>query len=376
VISTTPKRARTSSDDHVLITGGAGFIGSNLANHLLGKGARVRILDSLARRGAHFNAQWLCERYPETVEIMVGDVRDRAAVNAAVADVRQVFHLAAQVAVTTSLIDPQEDFSVNAQGTLNVLEALRQSKRPPSLIFSSTNKVYGGLSDLPMLEQGDRYVPANEQVRALGISETRPLEFHSPYGCSKGAADQYVRDYARSYGLDTVVLRMSCIYGPRQFGNEDQGWVAHFVRCALSERAITIYGNGLQVRDVLFIDDFVQALELAYRNIQNLRGAAFNIGGGVDSVVSIRELLKILQEQMGLDIEFACRDWRVGDQKYYVSDIERFRAATGWSPTTCLDAGLAALTAWLAQLEELEHLPQMHAVKGADLSPRAREIRS
>lgn len=365
-----------AADDHILITGGAGFIGANLANYLLRQGARVRILDSLARHGAYLNAQWLSEQYPGTVEIIVGDVRDRNVVKAAVADVQHVFHLAAQVAVTTSLIDPQEDFSVNAQGTLNVLEAIRACKRPPSLVFSSTNKVYGGLSDLEMVAQGERYVPADGRIRAHGIAETRPLEFHSPYGCSKGAADQYVRDFARSYGLDTVVLRMSCIYGPRQFGNEDQGWVAHFVRCALRDSGVTIYGNGMQVRDVLFIDDFVQALVLARRNVHSLSGSAFNIGGGVHNTVSVRELLEVVQEQTGVSLDITFSDWRVGDQKYYVSDVTRFNSATGWRPTTDLYAGLAALGAWLAHLEELEKTAPMHARVGDRLAEqRSREAR-
>lgn len=363
-------RRNDAGNDHVLITGGAGFIGSNLANFLLSQGVRVRIFDSLVRHGAHINAQWLRENYPEAVEIIQGDVRDRDAVKAAVADVQHVFHLAAQVAVTTSLVDPQDDFSVNAQGTLNVLEAMRARARPPSLVFSSTNKVYGGLGDVDMLEQDERYVPANELVCARGISEARPLEFHSPYGCSKGSADQYVRDYARSYGLNTMVLRMSCIYGPRQFGNEDQGWVAHFVRCALADRPITIYGNGMQVRDVLFIDDFVQALEHARRHVRRLSGAAFNIGGGVGNTLSIRELLRALQEQMSVELDLTYTDWRVGDQKYYVSDVERFRSATGWAPTTRVDAGLAALTAWLTQLEELERMPQLRAGTGRRLEAR------
>jgi CDP-paratose 2-epimerase len=332
----------------VLVTGGAGFIGTNLAWHLLQQGVHVRIFDSLARAGSEENIEWLGRQSPGAMEFIHADVRDRAAVNAAVRGVDHVFHLAAQVAVTTSLIDPQADFEVNAQGALNVLEAARTCTDPPSLVFSSTNKVYGVLADIEMQANGTRYVPADERLRCRGISEARPLDFHSPYGCSKGAADQYVLDYSRSYGLRSVVLRMSCIYGPHQHGNEDQGWVAHFARRALADQPITIYGDGLQVRDLLFVDDLVAAFEQARRHVNALRGCAFNIGGGVANAASVREVLDLIEQHTGRPIRRTFDAWRVGDQRYYVSDTARFSAATGWKPQTDVPTGVGALCDWIA----------------------------
>jgi CDP-paratose 2-epimerase len=330
----------------VLITGGAGFVGTNLAKHLLAKGADVRILDSLARPGSEENIEWLQDRFAGRVRFTRADICDPAAVAAAVADVDHVFHLAAQVAVTTSLVAPRADFETNAAGTLNLLEAARACERPPSIVFTSTNKVYGVLPDVEVTVEGQRYVPVDERLRADGISEARPLDFHSPYGCSKGAADQYVLDYSRSFGLRTVVLRMSCIYGPHQHGNEDQGWVAHFVRCALADRPITIYGDGRQVRDVLYVDDLVDAFERAWANVRELSGRAFNIGGGVAKTVSVLELLELLGRLTGNRPRISFDSWRVGDQRYYVSDIARFRAATHWQPRTQLSRGLSALCEW------------------------------
>lgn len=329
----------------ILITGGAGFVGANLAHHLLGQGARVRIFDALARAGSERNARWLGETHAD-IEIIQGDVRDCAAVALALDGVDHVFHLAAQVAVTTSLLQPRCDFDVNAAGTLNVLEAARACAQPPSVVFSSTNKVYGVLPDIEVRAVGKRYVPIDEQLHARGVSEDRPLDFHSPYGCSKGAAEQYVLDYARSFGLRTLVLRMSCIYGPHQYGNEDQGWVAHFVRRALADEPVTIYGDGMQVRDVLFIDDLVDAFERAWRSIESLRGQAFNIGGGVANTVSILELLHAIEQRTGRSVRTSFDSWRVGDQRFYVSDVRRFGAATGWRPSTDFARGFTALCDW------------------------------
>jgi CDP-paratose 2-epimerase len=334
-----------------LITGGAGFVGSNLAHRLLSLGRPVRILDNLSRPGVEQNLQWLRHQHGPRLEAVIGDVRDTAVVGKAMADVGQVFHFAAQVAVTTSLERPQEDFAINAQGTLNVLEAARASGLRPAVLMTSTNKVYGGLSDVGLALEGQRYLPLDPQVRRVGISEHRPLDFHSPYGCSKGTADQYVLDYARSYGLTTAVFRMSCIYGPRQFGTEDQGWVAHFILRALRGEPITIYGDGKQVRDVLYVDDLVDAFLLAQENAPRLAGRAFNIGGGPGSTISLLDLLDRIEALHGARPELAFDAWRTGDQRYYVSDTRSFEQATGWRRRFGAEDGIARLYRWLEERE-------------------------
>jgi CDP-paratose 2-epimerase len=330
----------------VLITGGAGFVGTNLAARLLANGERVRIFDSLVRSGVEENIAWLQDHYPDQVDFVQADVRNSSAVAAAMDGVEHVFHLAAQVAVTKSLVNPTFDFDVNALGTLNVLEAARRSPHPPSLLFTSTNKVYGELTDLRVQADGDRYMPVDERVRARGVDEARCLDFHSPYGCSKGAAEQYVLDYSRSFGLKTTVFRMSCIYGPHQHGNEDQGWVAHMARSAMASEPITIYGDGKQVRDVLFVEDLVDAFAVARRNIGKLSGRAFNIGGGPGNTVSLLELIKRLEELLERRVDLSFDAWRVGDQRYYVSDTSKFGAATGWRANTDVEQGLLALCDW------------------------------
>jgi CDP-paratose 2-epimerase len=331
-----------------LITGGAGFVGTNLAARLLRDGREVLILDSLARAGVEENLRWLRDTYGSALSVEVGDVRDRALVRSAVARADAVFHFAAQVAVTTSLAEPMEDFEVNARGTLNVLEAIRKRPSPPPLVFTSTNKVYGALSDLAMRQTARRYEPGHDHIRT-GIGEERALDFHSPYGCSKGAADQYVLDYARTFGLPTIVFRMSCIYGPHQFGTEDQGWVAHFLIQALRGRPITVYGDGRQVRDLLFVEDLVEALLLAMRRMPTESGRAFNIGGGPGNAVSLLELLDMIGEITGRLPQVRFDDWRPGDQKYYVSNTARFEKATGWRPRTGVRHGLERLAGWLGR---------------------------
>lgn len=331
-----------------LITGGAGFIGSNLADRLLQQNEPVLVLDSLVRPGTERNLQWLRERHGKTLRFMRADVRDRAAVDTAVAEALSVYHLAAQVAVTTSLQDPLHDHDVNLVGTLHLLEALRRRGDPVPLVFTSTNKVYGALEDIELLAVDDsRYEPVDTALRTHGIGEDRPLDFRSPYGCSKGAADQYVLDYARNYGLPAVVLRMSCIYGPLQLGTEDQGWVAHFVRQALAAAPVTIYGDGRQVRDLLYIGDLVTALEQARRLAPRLAGQAFNVGGGPANVLSVRELIRLLGGLAGRIVPIRRGAWRCADQRYYVSDTARFRAATGWQPTVSALEGAERLYAWM-----------------------------
>lgn len=336
-----------TNDRPILVIGGAGFIGSNVASHLLRSGKRVRIFDDLSRPGVERNLAWLRTLGGGRVETELTDVCNRAAVRASMRDCQAVFHFAAQVAVTTSLSDPRADFEVNAGGTLEVLEAARTQPTPPPVIFTSTNKVYGCLPDLAMRVEGDRWVPTDPDIASRGIDERRPLEFRTPYGCSKGCADQYVLDYAHSYGVPTAVFRMSCIYGPRQFGTEDQGWVAHFLIRAMEDAPITIYGDGRQVRDVLFIDDLVDALMRAWANIGVIRGSAFNIGGGVANTLSLRELLAMIEKLRGAPVVVQHEGWRPGDQRYYVSDTSAFTGATGWKPTTSPHAGVEALHGWL-----------------------------
>jgi len=332
-----------------LITGGAGFIGTNLAHRLLEAGHDVLIFDNLSRKGVEHNLGWLQQRHGARVRPIIGDVRDLAALRRAVHDADQVFHFAAQVAVTTSLHDPAHDFAVNAQGTLNLLMALRELREPPPLVFTSTNKVYGSLDDLPLRKNGSRYEPLDARTRARGVDERRPLDFHTPYGCSKGTADQYVLDYARTLGIPAVVFRMSCIYGPHQFGTEDQGWVAHFLIQAMRGEPLTLYGDGMQVRDLLFVEDLVDAFLLAQRHMPDITGNAFNIGGGPENTASLLELLHLIEELVGTGPSYTFRPWRPGDQRYYVSDPSRFRAATGWDPRTSVPDGLAALSEWLIE---------------------------
>ena len=330
-----------------VITGGAGFIGANLADRLAGEGRRVLVYDSLRRPGVEHNLAWLRERHGDRVAAEIADVRDADVLRDAVGRAERVFHLAAQVAVTTSVGDPVTDFEVNARGTLNLLEALRAAPEPPPLVFTSTNKVYGGLRGLSFGAGPDGYRPDDAAVGARGVGEDQPLDFCSPYGCSKGAADQYVLDYARIYGLPATVFRMSCVYGPRQFGTEDQGWVAHFLLRALRGEPITIYGDGRQVRDVLFIDDLVEALLLAQARIGEAAGRAFNIGGGPDNAISLLRLLDLIARLNRSRPEVAFGPWRPGDQVYYVSDIRAFRAVTGWRPSVAVEGGVTRLWRWL-----------------------------
>jgi CDP-paratose 2-epimerase len=363
-----------------LITGGAGFIGANLAHRLLLQGRPVLVFDNLSRPGVEANVEWLRDTHGPAFALAVEDIRDRSAVTRAVSRASQIFHFAAQVAVTTSIADPFEDFSVNAQGTLNVLEAMRAQDTPPALIMTSTNKVYGALDDIDLECRGGRYAPVSGELRDRGVAETRPLDFHSPYGCSKGTADQYVLDYARTYGLATAVFRMSCIYGPHQFGTEDQGWVAHFMMRALQGEPITLYGDGMQVRDILFVEDLLDAFTLAEQRIRDIAGCAFNIGGGPRNAVSLLDVLDRIAELHGERPDATFEDWRTGDQRYYVSDTRRFEKATGWIPQVGIDAGLERLYRWLKQALTLRSAARSHvrapnAERTPDLLSRVEEAR-
>lgn len=331
----------------ILITGGAGFIGTNLAHRLLSEGHQVIVMDILSRSGVEKNLSWLLKKHGGQVKVETVDVRNADAVKKVVKHASQIFHFAAQVAVTTSLYDPFEDFEINARGTLNLLEAVRAQENPPPIIFTSTNKVYGALDDIKLTNKNNRYQPENEEIRKNGVSEARAVEFHSPYGCSKGAADQYVLDYARTFCLPTMVFRMSCIYGEHQCGTEDQGWVAHFLINAIEGKPITIYGDGMQVRDVLFADDLVNAFLLAQKNIKQFSGQAFNIGGGTGNSVSLLELIEIINDLQGEKCKVRFAEWRHADQRYYVSDTRKFETATSWKPNVNVQNGVEKLYRWL-----------------------------
>lgn len=334
-------------DKPVLITGGCGFIGCNLADTLAQRGDRVLVLDNLARAGVQENAQWLKSRHGDRVTITVADIREPIPVIDAVREARAVLHLAAQVAVTDSVSDPAADFEINARGTLNVLEAVRLHNSAAPVVFASTNKVYGRLiEDGEITLNGRRYTPASETL-AAGISENAPLDFYSPYGCSKGTADQYVHDYARVYGLQTVVMRMSCIYGPRQFGTEDQGWVAHFLLSAIGGNELTIYGDGNQVRDALHVSDAVNAWLAVLDRIALARGRVFNLGGGPANAISLLELIDRIADLTGHKAMYRFGDWRPGDQPWYVSDTRALSTALGWAPQMLLTDGLRSLHTWL-----------------------------
>lgn len=331
-----------------LITGGAGFIGINYVDRLLNRGESVVVFDNLSRSGNELNLNWLYSKYGEnSFELIKGDVRNIESVRKACADVDIIVHLAAQVAVTTSVVNPREDFDINALGTFNVLEAARLSERKPIILYASTNKVYGGMEEVVVNENDDRY---HYQDYENGIPETFPLDFHSPYGCSKGAGDQYVRDYHRIYDLPTVVFRQSCIYGKRQFGVEDQGWLAWFIIAALSGRPITIYGNGKQVRDVLFVDDLLDAYDSAVDRIDSVAGEVFNIGGGSSNTISIwKEFGPILERLEEKHIVVSSSNWRPGDQKIYVSDIRKAQMLLEWTPKTDVVSGIEILHKWVKE---------------------------
>ena len=331
-----------------VILGGAGFIGSNLAATLAEDGEEVLVYDNLARPGVEQNLEWLRREHGSAIDVTLADIRDPAALAEAVRGASAVFHFAAQVAVTSSLDDPEHDFSVNAAGTFNVLEAMRKHAPETPLVFASTNKVYGGLADVPLRLTDGRWMPQSQALRLYGIDETRALDFCTPYGCSKGAADQYVLDYAGAYGLRSAVLRMSCIYGPHQFGTEDQGWVAHFLIRALENAGITIYGDGNQVRDILYVDDAIAAYRAVVAGIDTVRGQAFNLGGGPDNAVSLHEVLTEIAPQAGTAPKLRHEPEREGDQRYFVADTRRLTEATGWRPLVGWRDGLLRLGAWLA----------------------------
>jgi CDP-paratose 2-epimerase len=329
----------------IVIFGGAGFIGSNWTERLLKTtAANVHVFDNLSRAGASQNLEELQKvaRGSGRLKVTIGDVRDAALVSSVVAHAGEIYHFAAQVAVTTSLVDPRLDFDVNLGGTFNILEAARQNGRKPFLLFTSTNKVYGDSVGGRLTVQGGRYVAANRR----GSAEDQGLDFYSPYGCSKGAADQYVRDYARIFGLRSVVFRMSCVAGPRQFGSADQGWVAHFLYSALEGKPLTIYGDGRQVRDVLYVGDLLDAFEAAYANRDATAGQIYNIGGGAENTVSLLELIEQVAKLTGERLVYKFDGQRAGDQLFYVTDHGKFSRDTGWQPETGVVETLESICRW------------------------------
>ncbi|HVY59611.1 MAG TPA: SDR family NAD(P)-dependent oxidoreductase [Xanthobacteraceae bacterium] len=344
----------------VLVTGGCGFLGCNMAAALATRGQDVVVLDNLSRRGSRENADWLESEHRDRIKIEVADVRDAEAVRTLVEGAAGVLHLAAQVAVTTSLDHPREDLDINVGGTLNLLEAVRRHNPRAPVVFASTNKVYGQLFDKAAVgREGNRYVPRDDRL-AAGVSESAPLDLYSPYGCSKGAADQYVRDYARVFGLRTAVMRMSCIYGPRQFGTEDQGWIAHFLIQTMRNLPITVYGNGYQVRDALYVADAVDAWLRVLDGIDAVSGEVFNLGGGPENSISLRELLDEIEllQRGRPSVHFA--RWRPGDQPWYVSDTSKLSQSLGWSPRTSLGDGLRLLHRWLSDRFSAPDAPALH----------------
>ena len=335
----------------VVVTGGAGFIGCNAAKRYMDEGHEVVVLDNLSRRGSQKNLTWL--ETQGKFEFAKCDIRDYAALSKVMTDHKNadiVLHLAAQVAVTTSVVDPREDFEINALGTFNVLEAIRHSAKDAIVIYASTNKVYGGLEDVPVVERNGRH---EFETLSGGVPETQPIDFHSPYGCSKGAADQYVRDYARIYSMRTVALRQSCIYGWRQFGVEDQGWVAWFTIAAVLKKPITIYGDGKQVRDVLFVDDLCELYRATAANIEKSSGNIYNAGGGPDNQMSLHELLAMLEELTGNKIERTYTSARPGDQPVFVCNIEKAKRELGWAPKVSARDGVAKLHRWVVENKQL-----------------------
>lgn len=330
----------------IFITGGAGFIGCNSADYFLSQGHSVVVFDNLSRKGANANLEWLGERHGNgRLQFIQGDIRhyDQLAQTIEGADV--VLHLASQVAVTLSVKNPREDFEINALGTFNVLEAVRNHSPKAAVLYASTNKVYGGMEEVGIVLQGDRYTYRDYPN---GISESYPLDFHSPYGCSKGAGDQYMLDYARIYGLKTLVLRQSCIYGQRQMGVEDQGWVAHFVIATVLNRPISIYGDGRQVRDLLHVTDLVRLYETGIQQIEAVKGEAFNVGGGPHNTLSVwSEFGPLLAGLAKRPISITQGDWRPGDQRVFIADIRKATQKLGWQPTISPPQGIQNLYEWV-----------------------------
>ena len=341
---------------NALITGGCGFVGSNLAAYLvdLDPHNKVTVFDNLSRHGASANLTWLqtlAQAEHNPITFLHGDIRNAFDVEAVIKDLKPdvIFHLAGQVAMTTSMQSPRRDFEINVLGSINVLEAVRQYSAKTAVIYASSNKVYGNLGHLDLIEAATRWEP---RINKLGVDEDTAIEFHTPYGCSKGAADQYMLDYARGFGLNTVVFRHSTIYGGRQFATFDQGWVGWFCRQALEAKQnpgkapFTVSGDGKQVRDLLHVSDAVRCYVAAYEHIDTARGHAFNIGGGIENSMSLVELLNWLEDRLSLKLNYTNLPWRQSDQKFFVADNSKAHRVIRWSPQTTREQGLETVIAW------------------------------
>ncbi len=354
----TSNSIKLTSPDHIAITGGLGFIGSNYARRLLARGQRVSLIDNLSRPGSDINLELLRKDFPATsFEFHKIDIRDGDTLKGVLKEADAIIHLAGQVAVTTSVTNPVEDFEINARGTLNVLEAARASNRFPFVLYSSTNKVYGELHQIKIAEAATRYYYPELPE---GVSEDFPLDFHSPYGCSKGTGDQYVRDYARIYDIPTAVIRQSCIYGRYQFGIGDQGWVAWFLLQAFLGRTLKVFGDGKQVRDLLYVEDLLDGYDLALSRSKDIAGEIFNFGGGKNFTLSIwHEFRSLIAENFGKDPAVQMFDWRPGDQKCFISDISRAKRLLGWEPKTSIQVGVSAVADWIKNNEHLFRDPRL-----------------
>lgn len=336
---------------HLLVTGGAGFIGSHATRRFLDRGWKVTVFDNMSRLGCAEAVAWM-QSHPQATNLSIirGDVRDADAIRHAAADADAILHAAGQTAVTKSVTNPREDFESNALGTLNLLEAARASGRKAAILFTSTNKVYGGMEETGVVLRDQHY---GYESFPNGVPESQPLDFHSPYGCSKGAADQYIRDYSRIYDLPTIVFRQSCIYGTWQFGTEDQGWLAHFAIAAVLDKPITIFGDGMQVRDALYIEDLVDAFEAAFARSRELKGQIFNIGGGPTRAISLLDLITQLESLRGSGMQVSYDDWRPGDQRVYISDVSKAQQHLGWSPRIDVSEGVRRLYTWVQVQREM-----------------------
>ena len=336
-----------------LITGGLGFLGSNLSLEVIRRKEKLSIIDNCYRFGSKENLKWLKEK--GSFKFIFEDIKNKREIESAIKKIKPdvIFHLAGQVAMTTSLANPRLDFETNVLGTFNILESVRKNCPETVIIYSSTNKVYGDLEDLEYIENETRYIP---KEYPNGFDESLPLEFHSPYGCSKGAADQYTLDYARMFNLNTVVFRHSTIYGSRQFATFDQGWIGWFCQKAFEIKKdtlkdqITISGNGKQVRDILFFEDAVNLYFTSAEKVDKARGNAFNIGGGIDNSLSLIELFKLLENKFDVKLNYEKLAPRESDQKFFVANLKKIKKITGWSPKISSEKGIEKMIEWISTI--------------------------